>query len=173
MKTQSGAWLSGGAGVPETLTFSTRPTKSWEGWRPACAREGSARGAGIRDSTGDGSILDSETRPGPGLMGGVCVWFAASEHCGVPRAPSGLLGNEETSVSRAETSLGAGPALSSPALITRSPALVESRGRGGCSSAHPSISSLFFAVLNSFLTFSMPWLLLLLLLCVCQPGELR
>lgn len=54
-----------------------------------------------------------------------------------------------------------------------SPALVEIKGRGGCSSARPLISSLFFPVLNSFLTFSMPWLLLLLLLCVCQPGELH
>lgn len=104
-------------------------------------------------------------------MGGVCVWFAASKHCGVPRAPSGLLGNEEAGVSRARTGLGAGPALGSPA-PSHTP-LHESRGRGGCSSAHSPISSLFFPVLNSFLTFSMPWLLLLLLLCVCQPGELR
>ena len=36
--------------MPETLTFSTRPTKSWEGWKPACEKEGSAGGAGNRGS---------------------------------------------------------------------------------------------------------------------------
>lgn len=105
-----------------------------------------------------------DTAQARGDGGTVCVWFAASEHCGIPRAPSGLLGSEEAGVSRAGTRLGAGPALGSPA-----PA--ESRGGRGCSSAHPSISSLFFPVLNSFLTFSMPWLLLLLLLCVCVSQE--
>lgn len=51
-------------------------------------------------------------------MGGVCVWFAANEHCGVPMAgpPSGLSGTEETGVSRAGTSLGAGLSLRSLAL---------------------------------------------------------
>lgn len=106
----------------------------------------------------------SWTQRHTGLTGGVCVWFAASEHPGVPRAPPGLLGSEEAAVSRAGS-------WASSLLCHTLPWTGESKG--GCSSAHPPISSLFFPVLNSFLTFSMPWLLLLLLLCVCQPGELR
>lgn len=44
MKTQSGAWLSGAAGAPGSLLFSTSPVRSWVGWRPACAREGDSCG---------------------------------------------------------------------------------------------------------------------------------
>lgn len=89
----------------------------------------------------------------------MCVWFAASEHLGFPEPHQGFWGMKLVGQAWELGALG-------------SPALVESEGRGGCSSAHPPISSLFFPILNSFLTSSMPWLLLLLLLCVCQPGEL-
>lgn len=98
----------------------------------------------------------------------MCVWFAASEHCGVPRAPSGLLGNEEAGVSRAGTGVRASSRL--PCSVTRSPAR-EQRQKWLQFCSSPAISSLFIPVLNSFLTFSMPWLLLLLLLCVCVSQE--
>lgn len=103
-----------------------------------------------------------------GCVGGASIWFAANEHCGVPvaGAPSGLSGTEETGVSRAGTRPGAGPSLRS--LAPSHAPLQQSRaeGGGGCGSAHASISSFFFPILNSFLTFSMPWLLLLLLQCM-------
>lgn len=56
MKTWSGAWLSGGAGAPGNLMFSTTPTRSWAGWRLACGREGNSYGM---------TVVQSGRPPGP------------------------------------------------------------------------------------------------------------
>lgn len=100
----------------------------------------------------------------------MCVWFAASEHCGVPRAPSGLLGNEEAGVSRAGTGVRASSWL--PCSVTRSPA-EEQRQKWlqFCSSPH------FQFVLPSFeflphLQHALAAAAAAVVVCVCQPGEL-
>jgi len=79
------------------------------------------------------------------VRGGPCLWFAANEHCGVPvaGAPSGT---EETGVSRAGPSPGAGLSL----LCCKLPCRSQEQKVEVAAVLLMPISSFFFPVLNSF-----------------------